>query len=217
MRDDLLSSAMALTVTSPALITIKGPEVAPAPSHDASQVMDAETTIDPMTSVIDPMTTVIDPMSSVIDPAINMLELPAGADQGWRRADPDSPIFEANAARQADRIMADAPAIVLFAPNIVPVRDYVTMPQAFPHNGARVPWPLEADYQREAYLTRQQEELYSEFVGLGTSEQQQGRALTITRLIPKLENAKHPALQMFTLHCMPREIQRRASSYNKMV
>ena len=82
----------------------------------------------------------------------------------------------------------------LALPNIVGTGEFVNTKQG------PVRRPTAEDYRQERELTRMQEALFQEFGRLGTSEQAQGRALSIQRKVADLEMRKHPLLRTLTKH-----------------
>lgn len=90
------------------------------------------------------------------------------------------------------------PASTLLAtPSILSKNEFVTLP-----SGLKYPRPTILDQRKEAKITKLQERLYSVWINLGSSEEQQGRALSIERRIVALENQKHPLLKTWNKHLL---------------
>lgn len=82
--------------------------------------------------------------------------------------------------------------------------DYVTLP-TIPglQSGLRVRRPTELHYKIARRIRAKQEELYAELQRLPNTELGHGRALSIRRLVTRLENDKHPCLRVWNEHLFP--------------
>ena len=83
------------------------------------------------------------------------------------------------------------------APNVIPHRDYVSLP-----GGLSWRRPTTEEMREADRLTAEQEKIYNAMEGLrpSVSEEDSGRYLSMCRKIADLESRKHPLLKTWNRH-----------------